>query len=152
MSYFGASQRMVGDPGFFGTLGRIARGVGRAGVGFLTGGAVGAATSIAGDIFRPPRGGGGITQVPVTRVPGIKGAAQRLIPGGATGFEVAGMRRKRRRMNPMNKKALTRANRRIDGFVRETRKVLKHTNYKLVTKQSRSRPKKDMGPGHTHVR
>jgi len=39
--------------------------------------------------FGPARPGIGSTQV--TRTPGFKGALQRILPGGATGFEVAGV-------------------------------------------------------------
>lgn len=43
-----------------------------------------------------------------------------------------GMRVGGRRMNPMNSKALRRASRRIDGFVRTARKALKHTQYTIA--------------------
>jgi len=130
MSYFGGSSRMAGDPGFFDTLKRIGRGV----LGFATGGPVGAATSL----FTPPRG---IAQngIPVIAKPGIKAGIQRAIPGGATGLIVGpdGLpMRKRRRMNPGNAKALRRAIRRTDAFVRLSRSALKNTGFKIVSKSS----------------
>lgn len=116
------------------------------GVGVLTRGVgavvnpVGAATTMLG-------GGQGPTSLPVIRTPGVAGGFQRLIPGGKTGYQVdaSGMpvRRRRRRINPANAKALNRANRRVDAFVRMAKRSLKHTNYKLVSKsagRSKRRP------------
>jgi len=139
MAYFGQSSRMAGDPGFFDTLGRIGRGA----VGFLTGGPIGGARGL----FSPPTGGG----MPVVRTPGIRGAAQRMVPGGKTGYMVETLRKKRRRMNYGNAKALKRAIRRQDGFVKLAKDALKGTNYQIVTRSSR-RSKRDLGKGHTHVR
>lgn len=45
-------------------------------------------------------------------------------------------RKKYRRMDYGNVKALRRADRRIDGFVKVARKALKHTNYKVVSKSA----------------
>lgn len=47
-----------------------------------------------------------------------------------------GIPTKRRRMNYGNVKALRRADRRIDGFVKVARSALKHTNYKVVSKSA----------------
>jgi len=44
---------------------------------------------------------------------------------------------RRRRMNPMNVKALRRATRRIDGFTRTARRALKHTGYMLVSRHAK---------------
>ncbi len=143
MAYFGGSVANSGDPGFFDAIKRIGRGA----LGFATGGVMGGIAGLAArpqQRFQVPTVGGGRIG-PITRG---RVAAQALVPGGVEPF-----RRKRRRMNPMNKKALTRANRRIDGFVRETKKVLKHTNYKLVSKSAGTRrARRDLGSGHTHVR
>jgi len=141
VSYYGA-----GDYYGSGGLGSFLGGVARAGVGFLTGGPVGAIASVASS-FAPKSSGGGI---PVLPVPGLRGAAQRAIPGGATGLMIG--RPRRRRMQYTNQKALTRANRRVDGFVKVVKKSLKHTNYQLVTKGTRRGAKRDLGAGHTHVR
>lgn len=46
-------------------------------------------------------------------------------------------RKKRRAMNPLNVKALRRASRRVDSFVRTTRKALKHTGFTIVSRASR---------------
>ena len=67
--------------------------VGRAIKGFATGGPLGA---VAGALNRPAAvarpavlnlGGG---PQPVLRTPGVTGALQRLVPGGATGYQVGG--------------------------------------------------------------
>ncbi len=139
MAYFGGSQNLRGDPGFFGTLFGAAKG-------FVTGGPTGA---IAGGIraFRGQRAVARRAPVPtaasfirpVGRVGGIRGFAQRAVPGGATGFQVdVGLdgRPRRRRMNVGNAKALRRAIRRTDGFVRLARGALKNTGFKIVSKSS----------------
>ena len=59
-------------------------------------------------------------------VPGIKGKVQRILPGGATGYF------KRRRMNVANPKALRRAIRRTDGFVKLARRTLKGTGFTVA--------------------
>lgn len=125
MSYFGASSRMAGDPGFFGTLfGRVRR-------------AAGAFAGVSGPIaagralFQPPRGG---------RIPGIGGIA---LAGPTRGRGAAavidpatGMPRKRRRMNVTNDKALRRAIRRTSGFVKLAKRALKNTDFVIVSKSS----------------
>ena len=68
------------------------------------------------------------------KTPGISGAAQRLIPGGATGYQACpkgyhpdkqtGTRCVRnRRMNPANGQALRRALRREEAFIRLARRT-----------------------------
>ena len=142
MAYFGGSVGR-GDPGFFGSLfGRLGRGI----KGFATGGPVGAVASQ----FTRPVGRAGI---PVVRSPGIKGALQRGIPGGATGFQIpGGMPRKRRRMNVANDKALRRAIRRQAGFVKLARRALTGTGFKIVStssgKVSRSAMDKAVAAAH----
>jgi len=97
------SQRAMnlrGDPGFLSTLGGALKG---GTIGLLTGGpaglvtgalsgAVGGFASPAPSVPYPPNVPGpmGIygPQVPLTRVPGVTGALQRALPGGATGYEV----------------------------------------------------------------
>jgi len=146
MSYYGA-----GDYYGAGGLGSFLSGVGRAAVGFVTGGPGGAISSAARSIIGS--GGGSQQSVPVIRTPGIAGFAQRAIPGGKTGLQIGGGRRKYRRMQYTNMKALRRSERRIDGFVKEVKKSLKHTNYQLVTKGSRRGGRKapsvivETGPG-----
>lgn len=86
-----------GDPGLFGTLGKLAGGA----VGFLTGGPAGAVAGYkAGGALGGLIEGGGskpavatpafapATSYPVVGSPGITGALQRFVPGGATGYQV----------------------------------------------------------------
>lgn len=120
---------MVGDPGFFGTFGKLFRRGVRAGVGFVTGGPAGAARAA----FRPPAGG---TIRMATNGGRRTGAASEIL-GRATvrgaGMEMAP---RRRRMNVGNAKALRRAIRRTDGFVRLAKSALKNTGFKIVSKSS----------------
>jgi len=114
------AAKFQGDPGLFGFLGRAAKKVGgslirsvvpspireigrqalnvlrptvsQAQSGFQVPGRVQSFVPQAGaqriqQRIGPARPGVG---TPVTRTPGLRGFAQRLIPGGATGFEVAG--------------------------------------------------------------
>jgi len=144
MSYFGGSGRIAGDPGFFGALGGLFKKAAPivAGLGF--GGPIGAgiATAITrrsrptGTTFAKPRG---LTGFPVVKSPGARGLVERIIPGGKTGLQVGAdgmMRPRRRRMNYLNQKALRRANRRTDGFVREAKNALKNTGFKVVSKSA----------------
>lgn len=153
MSYYGQ-----GDYYGQGGLGSFLKGAARAAVGFVTGGPLGAVRAlipasrgaavglgaglVAGGLSMP---GGG----PGDKVPGIRGTIQRILPGGETGY------RKRRSMNMVNPRALARANRRVEGFVRVARRSLKHTGYKVVTKNSGSRARgryAEHGPGDLNVR
>lgn len=88
-----------GDPGFFDVFKKIARGVTNVGRS-LPG--VGPLIGTAGDTFGfgpqqrrlPPMGqvpglpGGG--NVPILRIPGVRGALERALPGGATGLFAPG--------------------------------------------------------------
>jgi len=124
MSYFGNTQGMVGDPGFFGTLFNVGKRIGRAALGLPTG---------TRGAFQPPVSRR-IDATSVTRVPGIGGLAQRAFPGGRTGFEVVGgMPRRRRRMNPANPKALRKAIRRQNAFVNLAKGALKNSGFKVVS-------------------
>lgn len=60
------------------------------------------------------------------KTPGIKGKLQRVLPGGESGYF------KRRRMNVANAKALRRAIRRTDGFVKLARRTLKGTGFTIA--------------------
>lgn len=123
---------MAGDPGFFGNLFGAARGlIGGAVRGFV--GAPPPRPPPQRGFFAPPRNGGRR----VVKVPGVRGAIERGLPGGRTGFMVDdGMMPRRRRMNVGNAKALRRAIRRTDGFVRLARSALKNTGFKIVSKSS----------------
>lgn len=133
--------RAQGDPGFFGTLGRIARGI----VTRIPGPIGLVAGTILGRGARPaPRQAAPMMRAPV-RVPGVRGVIQRTLPFGQTGFECPpgmacpkGMRLNKsdyflkdgtfvgagsrcvsiRRSNPANVRALRRAIRREEGFIR----------------------------------
>ncbi len=126
MAYFGGSLNLRGDPGFFGSLFGAVKGLVRGGLGIQPG-------TAASQFVRPTTG------QQVTRVPGLRGKVQRVLPGGATGFQVGPdgvMRKKRRRMNAGNAKALRRAIRRTDAFVTLARSSLKNTGFKIVSKSS----------------
>lgn len=121
----------VGDPGIFGFLGKAIGGVVKGAfasspIGIAAGAIGKAAKPSATPPFTMPGGGGGIPsqfiqqQVPT---PGARGAIERFIPGGATGFQ--NVSKKRRRMNVLNVKALRRSTRRLAGFQREAKKVEK---------------------------
>lgn len=61
----------------------------------------------------------GFAPPPVVPKPGFGGAVERFLPGGESGYMVA----RRRRMNPLNIKALRRALRRAKGFEKQARRV-----------------------------
>ena len=154
MSYYGVGDYYrAGDPGFLSSLGGAITGaVG----GFLTGGPIGAISGAVRSFTGTPQAP---QAAPVIRTPGIAGMVQRMAPGGATGYQVGPdgqLRKKRRRMNYANSKALTRANRRVDGFVRLAKRSLKHTNYKIVSKSAGSSRRpitiRETGPGSVNVR
>jgi len=147
MPYYGQGDYYA-TGGFFDFIKKV----GKTALGFVPGGqVVGAGLSILG-------GGGG--PPPLIRKPGFVGGMERLVPGGASGMIVDPMtgevKKRRRRMNYANGRALSRANRRVDGFVRLAKRSLKHTNYKIVSKSSgRSRPRvsvSEHGPGSVSVR
>lgn len=119
MPYYGTGDYYgQGDPGLLGIIGAgvsVVRGVRRA--------------IRRGRTPRSRRAPGRSIALPFA--PPTMGPAPR---GG--GKKAAGTGRRRRRRNNMNPKALRRASARIDGFVKEAKKALKHTNYKLVTKSS----------------
>lgn len=150
MPYMGQSYRHVGDPGFFDVLKTIGKGA----LGFVTGGPAGAVRAVLpqpttrqvmqaanmggpGTVFVPPTGAG----TALIPRPGFIGAAQRAVPGGATGFSAAGIPRgyhlskdgsgrivRNRRTNYANPRALNRSIRRVEGFsrlVQRSRKAVK---------------------------
>ena len=124
MPYHNGLIRAQGDPGFFSGIGGIIGGIARripGPIGLVAGAVLGG----KGKKAAPPMLPG------IRPTPGFIGAAQRFVPGGATGFEVDPAtgaicpKRKTRRMNVLNKKALTRANRRQRGFLRAVDATLK---------------------------
>jgi len=89
-----------GDPGLFGFLGKVGRKIAGAGLGIVSragipgiSGVAGFAGSLFGRKFKrggkPARAPLGF-QLPQSPVPGVIGAIQRGLPGGATGFEGTG--------------------------------------------------------------
>jgi hypothetical protein len=154
MSYYGAGD-YYGAGGIFDfakkAIGTVARGA----LGFATGGVGGAIqaviprTTTVSRAANPLVGAGGGIQIPSITV-----NPSAALPGGAPLFTFGGKRR--RRMNMANGKALARANRRVDGFVRLARKSLKHTGYRVVTKGSGRKRSSvsvhESGPGGVTVR
>jgi len=130
MPYYSAGDYYRGDyyqgdnyaaGGLFGSIGKA---LGGAVKGFISGGPLGALRGAGAALVKRPNvlpiGPGialnGGTVVPT---PGLVGFGQRLLPGGATGYEL----RRRRRINPLNIKALRRALRRAKGFEKQARRV-----------------------------
>jgi len=140
MSYFGGSLSPRGDPGFFGSLFSGVAKLGRAALGISSIPTVIRATrGAAAAVFPQPRApqraapppgfarpGGMISQI---RTGPITAQMTRIDP--RTGMPV-----RRRRMNVTNPKALRRAIRRTDGFVRIARSALKNTGFKIVSKSA----------------
>lgn len=117
MSYFGGAGRMAGDPGLFDTLRKVGRGL----VAQFVPGA-----TIASQFLPPGRGRG----LAIPRIRSTRGA--QMVTVGADGV----VRRRRRKMNVGNIKALKRAMRRQDGFVKVAKKALKDSNFAVVSKSS----------------
>lgn len=161
----GRAQIVRGDPGLFGAIGGAIKGVFTGGLPGALAGAVsgwkstGASPSSMANAPRPGIGpismaapGGGTA---VVRSPGLTGTLQRLVPGGATGYEVAagpltrpaGYRANKtsyflkdgtyvekgtrwvkiRRRNPLNPRALDRALGRVKSAKRLSKKLSKVT-------------------------
>lgn len=155
----------VGDP-FLGGLikgaGKFIGGVAKT-AGGIIGGPVGGILGGVGGILAPPKAqkpvpytgppinsklAGG---VPVMGIPGLPPTQTGMPPGYRVTKQGTVTTRKRPRMNPGNAKALRRAMRREEAFVNMARKALKGSKYTITTRGSR-RPRRDLGPGHTHVR
>jgi len=143
-----------GDPGLFGFLKKtIGAGLGLvgklgipgiSGIAGLAGGLIGgrrAAPAISRMAGLQFAGGGPPGVRRGAKIPGIVAAGQRFFPGGETGYMP-----RRRRMNVGNVKALRRAMRRQEGFVKLARRALKGSKYTITTRgASRS-------PRHVHIR
>lgn len=109
-----------------GFLGSIGKAIGGAVKGFISGGPLGAIRGAGAAVLRrpnvtplPPSGMSLVGGGSIVPAPGLVGFGQRVLPGGATGYEF----RRRRRINPLNIKALRRAMRRAKGFERQARRV-----------------------------
>ena len=121
---------MAGDPGFFDTAFRFVKGLARRSpAGQIASAAVGA--------FRRPTTVRQQIQ-PIATLgrfgPRQTGRATAILGRATVGME--GMEPRRRRMNVGNAKALRRAIRRTDGFVRLAKSALKNTGFKIVSKGS----------------
>jgi len=139
-----------GDPGLFGAIGGALKTVARGAAGFFAGGPAGAAAAVIPGLIGGG-GGGGIAPPGgvVAPVPGVRGAIQRAIPGGQTGYMVeggmplkgyranktsyflkdgtfvpAGTRWvKIRRRNSLNPRALSRAMSRLEGAKKASKSI-----------------------------
>lgn len=148
----------VGDPFIHSKIGSALRGVG----GFLPGplGAIAGAVGRTG-FFQPtstliqqtvpqpmafPGGFTGVRGLQETTTSGTRGKG-----GTATSTALVVQGKKRRRMNPLNVKALRRSTRRLAAFQREAKKVEKELR-KLAPPARRRSSKQDLGVHHTHVR
>ena len=143
MPYLTTSQKLQGDPFIHK---RILGGIG----GFVTGGIGGAIGGFTkGGKRTPPQTAP--TGIPPFRLPGGAVPPRVVIeprsaaPGGRPFVSLAGapVGRKRRRMDPLNVKALRRATRRLAGFQREAKKV--DAQLRKIAPKSRSRT-----PRHHH--
>ena len=148
-----------GDPGLFGFLGKAVKGALGVVSRFAPGPIGGIARTLGGLI---PGGGGPRAITPTMmasrqqagpgglKIPGLRGLGQRIVPGGQTGYYP-----RRRRMNPGNVKALRRAMRRQDSFVKLARRALRGSKYKITTVGSGSRRRPlnitESGPGGVTV-
>lgn len=126
MAYYGAGDYYHGDyyrgdnygayqaGGIFGSIGKFLGGAAKKIIGATPVGRV--AQAVIPALAAPP-----VVQglPPLKPVPGLGGTISRILPGGESGYMVA----KRRRINPLNIKALRRAMRRAKGFEKQARRV-----------------------------
>lgn len=159
MSYYtgrGDYYSGKGDPGFasilggiIGTAGKIASAV-VPGIGTVVNAGTSAVSKALTGTTRPSLPAVPVPSIPAQPVPGLTGIAQRMVPGGASGYQCGGGNPcesgyhldktdhvkcvRNRRTNYANPRALSRATKRLDGFVTIARKAMKSTNYKVVSK------------------
>lgn len=141
MSYYQGDYYPRGDPGLFGFLGKAIGTVAKVGASLIPGPVGAVARAATGAIWKPK-----ITAAsphimappiaPLQRMVSPSGRTQMVAPGSDTYYE-GGYRKKRRRMNVTNDKALRRAVRRTDGFVKLAKRALRGTGYTVVSKSSR---------------
>jgi len=167
MGYYMAGDYYAAG-GIFGSIGKLVKGA--VGIGSkIIPGPVGAGLGVISQAFgggratptqpsQPLMLPGGPRMIPA-RAPSIperiQAAGQALMPGGVEHFPGAFPYRKRRRMNVGNAKALRRAIRRQQGFVKLARRALKGTGYTVTSRgSSRRRPVsvRESGPGSVVVR
>ena len=144
------ASAQLGDP----FLGGLVRGIGRAVGGFVRGGPLGALAGVISggrqpQALPPP-------QILVPRPPARQIGFLNIQRGGGVSAAARGAPRmpgepgRRRRMNPLNVKAVRRSTRRLAAFQREAKKVEKQL--RKIAPQRRSSSRRDLGPGHRHVR
>ena len=155
MPYRTPSQKLVGDPGIFGTLGKIL-GTGLKAVGGIIPGPFGIPAKVVGGLLAPTQQRPQTPQfTPPFVMPGgvklmLPQQNGRIVPTVGAGTAMTFGQKKRRRMDPMNVKALRRATRRLAAFDREKKKVEKQL--RLIAPRPARRSRRDAPPGHTHVR
>lgn len=145
-----------GDPSIFGS---IFKGIKGAVSGFARGGPIGAVAggirAITSRAQPAPRAGGQRFPggLPILNMPGIPGFGRQPAPQGFRGKKTFGEAPRRRRMNVTNAKALRRAIRRTDGFVKLARKALKGTGYTITRRGATKKPMRivEHGPGSVTV-
>lgn len=167
MSYYtgqGDYYSGKGDPGFGSILGGIIGTVG----GLLPGPAGMAARAVGSAIGGGSRAptpqlrlpGGSAPRIQAQPTPGMRGVAQRLIPGGQSGYQCGSGNScgtgfhmdkttqtkcvRNRKTNYTNPKALSRATKRVDGFVSVAKKALKSTKYKVVNESFKANWRKPL--------
>lgn len=161
MSYYtgrGDYYSGKGDPGIFSTLGSIVGTVGKIAsnpIGYVSSAIAKASSPRTATVAASSLTSG--LRLP-TPVPGIQGTIQRAIPGGQSGYtcgsgcapgyhldKTKGVKCVRnRKVNYTNPRALSRAAKRMDGFVTVARKALKSTNYKVVAKSYKANYRKPL--------
>ena len=140
MSYY-QGDYYQGDPGLFGSIGSIFKGAVKLGTSMIPGPVGAIARTAVGGIFsrqsqpkiQP------FAAVPPTIAPRQPMAPFRQPVNAAERARLGLAPRKRRRMNVTNDKALRRAVRRTDGFVKLSKRALRGTGYTVVSKSSRAR-------------
>jgi len=165
MSYYAAGDYgdyYEGD--LFGVIKGIGRTIGGAATGFVSGGLTGAVRGGVrgltgggsrvpqiGTRMPPPPGRGSMSGINIGGNRGIT-IGKRIGPGEVVGFpEMPGVElpRRRRRMNYNNPRALARANRRREGFIRNVKKSLKGSGMSL--KRSGGGAPRKLGCGCYHA-
>jgi len=144
-----------GDPGLFGT---IFGGIKRIAGGLIRRTPIGTAVGIGIDVLRKRKRAPEQVLPYMPQMPSMPRGRPGRLPGPPSRDEVfEGQRRKYRRMNVANPKALRRAIRRQAGFVKLARKALRGTGYSIVSRGSGSRRParvsiRESGPGSVVVR
>lgn len=141
MSYY-QGDYYQGDPGLFGAIGSVLKGAVKVGSSFIPGPVGGIVRAGVGTIFNRPAPApkrqslSSMAISPPQISPKMEPFRQ---PLDAAERARLGLAKRRRRMNVTNDKALRRAVRRTDGFVKLAKRALRGTGYTVVSKSSRAR-------------